>query len=115
VLRREGEYWTIAHGAHLVRLRHSRGLGYLELLLREPGRAFPVLELAASQTAPRATTSGAARDERTRVAVTKAIRATLRKLAIHDPVLGDLLDRSVRTGATCAYLPVVGLPQSWQG
>jgi hypothetical protein len=114
MMRREGEYWTIVHAGHLVRLRHSRGLGYLELLLREPCRAFPVLELAASQGPPRTGTSEAALAERTRVAVTKAIRATLRKLAIHDPVLGDLLDRSVRTGATCAYVPVVGLPQSWQ-
>jgi len=114
VLRREGEYWTIAHAGRLVRLRHSRGLGYLELLLREPGRCFPVLELAASQAPARPDTSEAAGAERTRVAVTKAIRATLRRLSMHDPVLADLLGRSVRTGATCAYVPIVGLPQSWQ-
>jgi hypothetical protein len=111
MLRREGEYWTIAHAGSLVRLRHSKGLGYLERLLREPGRAIAALELAAAT--PCVVDVEPAAAERTRVAVTKAIRTTLRRLATHDPVLGSLLDRSVRTGATCSYDPVVGLPRSW--
>jgi len=113
VLRREGEYWTIAHAGRLVRLRHSKGLRYLEMLLREPGRPFAVLDLAASAT-PRVVLSEPVAVERTRVAVTKAIRTTLRRLATHDPVLGELLDRSVRTGAVCSYVPVVGLPSAWK-
>jgi len=45
LLRREGEYWTIAYGAAVVRLKDAKGLRYLESLLRHPGRSFHVAEL----------------------------------------------------------------------
>jgi non-specific serine/threonine protein kinase len=46
-LRREGDIWTLVSGAGtLVRLRHSKGLGYLQALLEQPGRPLHVLELA---------------------------------------------------------------------
>jgi hypothetical protein len=38
VLRLEGDFWTIAFGAELCRLRDSAGLRYLAVLLRRPGR-----------------------------------------------------------------------------
>jgi hypothetical protein len=111
LLRREGDYWTIAHAGRLVRLRDSKGLGYLERLLREPGRRFPVLELSGPrlrrQPAPGAS-------DRDRVAVTKAIRSALRRIAEYDPALGDLLQQSIQTGAHCAYMPVAGSPRAWE-
>lgn len=36
VFRREGEYWTIEHGEIAVRLRDSKGLGYLATLFANP-------------------------------------------------------------------------------
>jgi hypothetical protein len=115
LLRKEGEYWTIAHAGRVIRLRHSKGLGYLERLLREPGRSFPVLALAPAPATPRdAGRCPVLAAERRRVAVTKAIRNALRKVAAHDPVLGELLQRSVRTGSACSYVPVPGGPRSWQ-
>ena len=48
--RREGEYWTIAYHGSLVRLRDSVGLGYVETLLKNPGREFHVLALAESSS-----------------------------------------------------------------
>jgi pimeloyl-ACP methyl ester carboxylesterase len=45
IFRREGEYWTIAYGAHTFRLRDSRGLRYIAQLLRHPGREFRASEL----------------------------------------------------------------------
>jgi pimeloyl-ACP methyl ester carboxylesterase len=45
IFRREGEYWTIAYGAHTFRLRDSRGLRYIAQLLRYPGREFRANEL----------------------------------------------------------------------
>ena len=45
VFRREGDYWTIAFDAAVVRLRDAKGLRYLEPLLRHPGRSFHVAEL----------------------------------------------------------------------
>jgi len=51
--RREGDYWTVAFGGTVVRMRDAKGLGYLAQLLRHPHREFHVLELQASG-APRA-------------------------------------------------------------
>ena len=45
VFRREGEYWSISFAGDLLRLRDSKGLGYIARLLREPGQAVHVLEL----------------------------------------------------------------------
>ena len=43
----QGEYWTLAFDDRLIRLRDSKGLRQLALLLREPGREFHVLDLVA--------------------------------------------------------------------
>src|SRR3954466_17172 len=43
VFRREGEYWTVEHGDGALRLRDSKGLGYLATLF-----ANPDVELAAA-------------------------------------------------------------------
>jgi tetratricopeptide (TPR) repeat protein len=40
VFRREGEYWTIAEGTTVARLRDAKGLRYLALLFGHPGREF---------------------------------------------------------------------------
>jgi adenosyl cobinamide kinase/adenosyl cobinamide phosphate guanylyltransferase len=46
-LRREGEIWTIASPAGPeVRLKHSKGLEWLQYLVAQPGRQVHVLELA---------------------------------------------------------------------
>jgi hypothetical protein len=47
VFRRDGEYWTIDYQEQLCRLREAKGLHYVQLLLRHPGREFHVLDLAA--------------------------------------------------------------------
>lgn len=44
---REGELWTLAYGGTSFRLRDSKGLRYLEQLLRHPDRDFHVLDLVA--------------------------------------------------------------------
>jgi hypothetical protein len=46
-LRREAEIWTVTGaGGPVVRLRHSKGLGYLQYLIEQPGRQVHVLELS---------------------------------------------------------------------
>jgi hypothetical protein len=47
LFRREGEYWTVAFGGKVVRMRDAKGLGYLARLLRHPHREFHVLDLLA--------------------------------------------------------------------
>ena len=47
LFRREGDYWTVAFGGRVVRMRDAKGLGYLARLLRHPHREFHVLDLLA--------------------------------------------------------------------
>ncbi len=70
VFRREEDYWVIAYARRTVRLRPSRGLEYLAVLLRAPGREVHVTALVAAGDAP-----GVAIDVAGEGAV--AVRATL--------------------------------------
>ena len=45
--RREGEYWTIEFDGTAVRVRDSKGMGYLARLLADPGRELHAMDLAA--------------------------------------------------------------------
>ena len=45
-LRREGDIWSIERDGRSFRLKHSKGLAYLQNLLERPGRQVHVLELA---------------------------------------------------------------------
>jgi tetratricopeptide (TPR) repeat protein len=47
----------------------------------------------------------AARAERARVSVTKAIKSSIGRIAAHDPALAEHLSHSVRTGTFCTYAP----------
>jgi hypothetical protein len=110
VLRREGDYWTIAYCAAVVRLRDARGLRYLEPLLRHPGRSFHVAELIRAAADPdggrRAAEDGTAEAvERARKAVTNRIRQTVTRIASVHQALGLHLRNAVHTGTRCVYTP----------
>ena len=47
----------------------------------------------------------ASTSERARVSVTRAIRQAMVRVAEHHPELGQHLDRTIRTGTYCAYVP----------
>jgi len=49
VLRREGDYWTIGFANQAFKLRDSKGVQYLALLLRSPGREFHALDMASGR------------------------------------------------------------------
>ncbi|HJS71182.1 MAG TPA: AAA family ATPase [Acidimicrobiia bacterium] len=51
--------------------------------------------------------------ERARVNVTRAIRSALAKIDSHDPVLGQHLDTTIRTGVFCSYNPDPLHPVHW--
>ncbi|WP_433298197.1 ATP-binding protein [Pseudonocardia sp. CA-142604] len=51
LFRREGEFWTLRYQRREVRLRDSKGLRDLAVLLAAPGREFPAIELAAAPSA----------------------------------------------------------------
>jgi tetratricopeptide (TPR) repeat protein len=48
MFRREGEYWSIAFDGDAFRLKDSKGLRYLSVLLAAPGREIHALELASA-------------------------------------------------------------------
>lgn len=51
--RREGDFWTARYQEEVIRLKDSKGMRYLDILLRAPGREIHALELAASVGAER--------------------------------------------------------------
>jgi class 3 adenylate cyclase/tetratricopeptide (TPR) repeat protein len=71
----EGEYWTLASEGRLIRLRDSKGLRQLALLLHEPGREFHVLDLGA-RIDPREIDSGVSRTDPEQLAQL-TVRSTL--------------------------------------
>jgi len=48
-VRREGELWLIESNGALVRLKHSKGIGYLEQLVLQVGRELHVLVLVGAE------------------------------------------------------------------
>src|SRR5207245_9925629 len=53
IFRKEGEFWTVCCGGNSVRLKDSKGLGYLAHLLRHPAVEFHVLDLVGGSASPR--------------------------------------------------------------
>lgn len=52
--------------------------------------------------------------ERARASVTRAIRQAMARIHEYHPALGEHLDRSIRTGTYCTYLPDPRVPLAWQ-
>ncbi|HZD00382.1 MAG TPA: BREX system ATP-binding domain-containing protein, partial [Actinomycetes bacterium] len=50
VFRREGDFWTVAYGGSVVRVRDSKGLRHLARLLAQPAREFHVVDLEAAES-----------------------------------------------------------------
>ena len=61
----------------------------------------------------RARTSGGSSAERARVSVTKAVKAALKRIDAQHPALGQHLERTIHTGAFCAYTPDPRAPIDW--
>ena len=62
----------------------------------------------------RADDATSAAGERARINVTRAIKATVRRIAEQEPELGHLLRGTVRTGASCRYEPDPGIALTWE-
>jgi tetratricopeptide (TPR) repeat protein len=80
----------------------------------EAEREFLIRELArAVGLGGRDRRAGSA-SERARSAVTRAIRQGLARIREHNASLGEHLDRTIRTGTYCAYLPDSRVPVAWK-
>jgi hypothetical protein len=108
MFRREGEYWTIVYENQTIRLHDAKGLIYLARLLRQPGHPVHVTELAEQSV-----DADHASVERARLAVTKAIKVALARIAAVHPGLGRHLIVTVRRGYSCVYLPDPRTPIAW--
>lgn len=49
--RREGDFWSVRFAGKLVRLKHTKGVTYLALLLQNPGTDMHALDVASGMTA----------------------------------------------------------------
>jgi hypothetical protein len=56
----------------------------------------------------------ASASERARVGVTRAVRKAIGQIGEHHPRLGEHLDRAIRTGTSCAYLPDPRASSGWR-
>jgi hypothetical protein len=126
VFRQEGEYWTIVYDGVTCRLRDTRGLQILAVLLRRPGERVGSAELLVQAQSQDARTGGrrdpgdgtalpseSRAQERARVRATRAIKAALLKLTGRLPALADHFAATVRTGHRCAYLPDPRVRITW--
>ena len=77
-------------------------------------RDFLVRELAGAVGLGGRDRKAASVSEQTRVNVTKAIRSALSRIRRDGPALGLHLDRTVRTGTFCSYVPDPRSPVPWQ-
>jgi hypothetical protein len=55
----------------------------------------------------------ASASERARSGVTRAIRQGIARIGEHEPQLGEHLNRAVRTGTSCVYVPDADAPAAW--
>lgn len=86
-------------------VREAQADNEREFLLRELSRAVGL--------GGRDRRAGSA-SERARVAVTRAVRHAIARIAEHHAALGEHLQHSIRTGTYCAYEPDPRAPVTWR-
>jgi hypothetical protein len=93
----------------------ARALGDTERAARaEAEREWLVKELSRAVGLGGRDRAAVSESERARASVTRAIRHAMARIQALDPTLGEHLDRTVRTGTYCAYLPDPRVPVAWQ-
>ncbi len=79
----------------------------------EAERDFLIRELSrAVGLSGRGRRAGSA-SERARVSVPRAVRHAMVRICKYDPPLGEHLERAIRTGTYCVYLPDSRVTGSW--
>jgi tetratricopeptide (TPR) repeat protein len=77
-------------------------------------RDFLVAELAGALGLGGRSRRAASPSERARVSVTRAIRAAIARIHEHSDALSEHLERTIRTGTFCSYMPDPHAPIDWQ-
>ena len=76
-----------------------------DFIVRELSHAFGLGGRARHAASP---------SERARVSVTRAVRQAMTRIHAHNSPLGEHLDRAIRTGTYCGYLPDPRVPVIWK-
>jgi hypothetical protein len=104
LLVRQRRGWLVSWGGRHAVVEDLVGVRHLARLLDRPGVPVPAAELVGS-TGLVGATGGA---ERARVAVRKAIKRAVDRIADADPVIGGELLSAVSTGYSCCYAAATG-------
>jgi tetratricopeptide (TPR) repeat protein len=92
----------------------ARAIGDTERVAQaDAERDFLVRELARAVGLGGRDRRAASASERARVAVTRAVRQAIARIAEHHLQLGEHLSRTIRTGTYCAYFPDPRAPAGW--
>jgi tetratricopeptide (TPR) repeat protein len=96
-------------------IEQARALGDPERAAQaDAERDFLVRELARAVGLGGRDRRAASASERARVGVTRAVRQAMARIGAHDPQLGEHLNRAIRTGTSCAYLPDPRAGATWR-
>jgi tetratricopeptide (TPR) repeat protein len=95
-------------------LAEARTMGDSERATQaEAERDFLVRELARAVGLGGRDRRAGSVSERARASVTRAVRQAMARIREHNSPLGEHLDRAIRTGTYCAYLPDSRVPVDW--
>jgi hypothetical protein len=96
-------------------IEQARALGDTERAAQaDTERDFLVRELSRAVGLGGRDRRAASASERARVGVTRAMRKAITRIGEHHSELGEHLDRAIRTGTYCAYLPDSRTPTRWR-
>jgi hypothetical protein len=96
-------------------MEQARAIGDTERAAQaDAERDFLVRELSRAVGLGGRDRRAASASERARVGVTRAVRQAIARIGEHHPQLGEHLNRAVRTGTHCAYLPDPRAPAAWR-
>jgi hypothetical protein len=96
-------------------IEQARALGDTERAAQaDTERDFLVRELSRAVGLGGRDRRAASASERARAGVTRAVRKAMARIGEHHPQLGEHLNRAIRTGTYCAYLPDPRSPARWR-
>ena len=104
--QRAGRKWRLTLGLRSALVEDSIGMVHLAALIANPRQEIPAADLVGGLTGFGGRTRAFPdQPERARVAVGKAIRRALARIAEADEVIGEHLRQTVHTGVRCSYWP----------